>query len=86
MSRISKTMRQAMSSYWNGHFWAFAKRWRTKTDNTEHKVGDVARQAGLAVSIVSEHLSQLKRAGILTSRRAAVSMMCALGRTRGEMV
>lgn len=40
------------------------------TDKSEHKVGEIAEKSGLAISTVSEHLTQMKKAGILTSRRA----------------
>ena len=36
----------------------------------EHNIGDVAVKAGIAQSTASEHLSMLKRAGILVSRKA----------------
>lgn len=38
-------------------------------DGQEHTVGQVAQQTGLGQSTVSEHLSVLKRAGILTAHR-----------------
>lgn len=38
-------------------------------DGQEHTVGQVAQRTGLGQSTASEHLTVLKRAGILTSRR-----------------
>jgi ArsR family transcriptional regulator len=38
-------------------------------DGQEHTVGQVAQHTGLGQSTVSEHLSILKRTGILTSRK-----------------
>jgi len=38
-------------------------------DKQEHTVGDIAKQADIAISTTSEHLSILKRAGVLASRK-----------------
>jgi|SRR5947199_8987522 len=38
-------------------------------DGQEHTVGQVAQETRLGQSTVSEHLAELKRAGVLTSRR-----------------
>ncbi|HMV78376.1 MAG TPA: metalloregulator ArsR/SmtB family transcription factor [Leptospiraceae bacterium] len=39
------------------------------SDFKEHNIGEVAKKAGIAQSTASEHLSFLKRAGILTSEK-----------------
>ena len=38
-------------------------------DKKEHNITEVASRAGIAQSTASEHLSLLKRAGVLTSRK-----------------
>lgn len=38
-------------------------------DNGEHNIGEVAERVKIAQSTASEHLSLLKRAGILTSKK-----------------
>ena len=38
-------------------------------DKQEHTVGEIAQRMGLAPSTTSTHLTQLKRAGILTSEK-----------------
>jgi DNA-binding transcriptional ArsR family regulator len=42
---------------------------RVFSDGREHTVGEVALAIGLANSTVSEHLKQLREAGVLVSRR-----------------
>ncbi len=39
------------------------------TDKQEHTVGEVANKVGIAQSTASEHLSLLKRAGVLVSEK-----------------
>ena len=39
------------------------------TDGKEHNITEVAERAGIAQSTASEHLSNLKRAGVLLSRK-----------------
>jgi len=39
------------------------------TDKQEHTVGEVADKVGIAQSTASEHLSLLKRAGVLVSEK-----------------
>lgn len=38
-------------------------------DGQEHSVGDVSKEMGIAISTASHHLKELKRVGILTSRK-----------------
>ena len=41
-------------------------------------VGELAEQAGLELSHLSQHLSVLRRAGIVDSRRVRTSVLCSL--------
>src|SRR4051794_18126294 len=44
----------------------------------EHTMGELAEQAGLEPSHLSQHVTQLRRAGIVDSRRAGTSVICSL--------
>lgn len=44
----------------------------------EHTMGQLAELSGLEPSHLSQHVTQLRRAGIVDSRRAGTSVICAL--------
>lgn len=44
----------------------------------EHTVGELAEQAGLELSHLSQHLGVLRRAGIVDSHRVRTTVVCAL--------
>ena len=44
----------------------------------EHTVGELAEQAGLELSHLSQHLTTLRRAGIVDSRRVRTTVICSL--------
>ena len=44
----------------------------------EHTVGELAEQAGLELSHLSQHLSMLRRAGVVDSRRVRTTVICSL--------
>ena len=44
----------------------------------EHTMGELAEQAGLEPSHLSQHVTQLRRAGIVDSRRAGTTVICSL--------
>lgn len=51
-------------------------------DGKEHSVGDVAQRVSIAPSTASEHLSYLKRVGILTSMKVAKEVYYRANRER----
>ncbi|MCW2706334.1 MAG: ArsR family transcriptional regulator [Frankiales bacterium] len=44
----------------------------------EHSMGELAELSGLEPSHLSQHVTQLRRAGIVDSRRAGTSVICSL--------
>lgn len=44
----------------------------------EHTVGELAEQAGLELSHLSQHLGVLRRAGIVDSQRVRTTVVCSL--------
>lgn len=44
----------------------------------EHSVGELAKQSGLEPSHLSQHLTMLRRAGIVDSRRVKNTVVCSL--------
>lgn len=44
----------------------------------DHTVGELAEQAGLELSHLSQHLSVLRQAGIVDSRRVRTTVVCSL--------
>ena len=51
-------------------------------DRKEHNVSEIARRCKIAQSTASEHLSFLKRAGILTSKKIEKEVYYAVNRDR----
>lgn len=52
------------------------------TDKQEHTVGDIAERMEIAQSTASEHLSILKRAGILTAEKRAKEVYYQIDKAR----
>jgi ArsR family transcriptional regulator len=44
----------------------------------DHTMGELARQSGLEPSHLSQHVMQLRRAGIVDSRRVKTTVICSL--------
>ena len=51
------------------------------TDDQEHNISEVASRANIAQSTTSEHLSLLKRAGILVSKKVEKEVYYRLNKT-----